>query len=207
MANPQIEAERTVLLLSDLREESEITGALYGLKKDLEQSNEDYRNIKLREWSKSDHFWRGFQRLFWDETSSSWLHPGILKADDLLSFGLDDDEENINIFRAHGESIIAALSTGAPHIRFYPMNAEEPDDLTTASTYDKLSEMIANSNKFELLYIKALFLWYQQDYIAAHIENQIDEEKMDGSMRTNIEIYGASDNNCLLYTSPSPRDS
>ena len=80
--------------------------------------------------------------------------------------GADLDDRTVNIYRAHGESIIAALSVAAPGIRFFPDDAEDEDDIRTAAAYEKIADVIRRQTDFAILYIKALFILYHQDYIA-----------------------------------------
>src|SRR3972149_9815697 len=78
----------------------------------FEQENRDWRFTKLREWKRQDLYWHNIQYVFWAENSSEFR--------DLDEEGDDTLTRVINVYRAHGESIIAALGATIPTVRFFP---------------------------------------------------------------------------------------
>ena len=93
-------------------------------------------------------YWRGVQDAIWDPVSRDWMSSeGILQSsrskDDIDSSVM---EKNVNVYRANGESFVAALSSGLPYVRFSPNDADNADDLMTAKAFSVLSELIQKHN-------------------------------------------------------------
>lgn len=148
----------------------EVEKALLALDELFSKEDEGIRNQWLAFWKKLDNYFNGIQRIFWDFDAESWR--GI-------------DEENldpsmydkiINVYRAHGEAIIAALSVKLPNVAFYPDDADVTEDIDTAKAYSKVSELISKHNQGLLLFIRALFILYNQGVCAAYIYNRSKSE-------------------------------
>lgn len=132
------------------------------------QEDEAGRITQLRTAKRNEEYWRGIQYLFWDQGSSDWRLP----PEELL----DQLPKVINIYKAHGESIIAALSASLPYVRFYPEDADNAQDLATAKAYTSLSELIQKRNKATLLFVKSLFILFNQQFVASY-NYSVDNEK------------------------------
>ena len=139
-------------------------------------ANKPYRQRKIPEWRKAELYWSGIQRLWWSDYLNDWCHPSIAGEAELADLNMDMDERTVNIYRGHGESIIAALSSSAPGVRFFPNDAEDEDDIRTAAAYSKIADIIRRQSEFSLLYIKALFILYHQDYIVGYVYNEQHED-------------------------------
>ena len=205
-----------ILTFSQLHEEEELNTLIFDLISEFETSNKDYRERKLKEWHKSELYWEGVQRLWWSDSAGEWRYPEIASRSEKDENDLDDlDDRTVNIYSAHGESIIAALTSSVPGVRFYPDNAESEDDLSTAEAFGKISDLIKRHNDFQLLYTKALFILYHQDYVAAHIyneqsedfgvrkeeivEDEITKEVEVPKTRTVIDVFGGTHINIIPY--------
>src|SRR5688572_7194972 len=84
---------------------------------DDEQAHDNYR----RRGRKNELYWNAIQDTFWSDTANDWRL--LSERDEEAEVNFEDaDEYNtvINIYRAYGESIIAALTAGLPNVRFYP---------------------------------------------------------------------------------------
>lgn len=125
----------------------------------------------LRQWRKNEEFWHGFQYLFWSDRDNSWRSPADI--------GWEDDEDIqeqlgsfsdkvIDIFKAHGESIISALAAQLPSLRFLPDDAENIDDLLTARTYSKIADLVQRHNRAKMLFFRALFFLYLNGITASY---------------------------------------
>ena len=68
----------------------------------------------------------------------------------------DVENKIVNIYKAHGEIIIAAVSQSIPATRFYPNNADQSADIYTAQSFSQLAELIRKHNKAPFLFMKAL---------------------------------------------------
>lgn len=153
----------------------EVQGALKTIILQLEKEDKPVRDLQIRYWKKLDYFWKGIQYIYWSEVAKDW--KSIQDA-----FMSDPDYDPtlfakvINFYRAHGESIIAALSTGLPYVRFYPDDADDPDDVMTAKAFDKISELIQKHNKGEQILLKALYCMYNSGFAAAYNRHVWDKD-------------------------------
>lgn len=128
----------------------------------------------LREWKQYQFYWNNIFDIYYDDLLHDWrpLSEGI-QANPRLDIDSEDVGKSIGAFRATGESVISALSTGIPGVRFYPDNAENPEDLNTAKSYSKISDLIDQHNNASLLIVRALYtLWVQPCVFAYNYHNQ-----------------------------------
>lgn len=154
---------------------------VYGLAIALELEDKEMRDSRLLDWRRNEDYWNGIQNGFYSALANGYISGyGTNLGVQIPSQGGDEevDEYNstVNIYRAHGESIIAALSTGLPHVRFFPKNADNPDDISTSKASSKISEMIQKQNKAQWLFLHALYLLYTSPFIAAHTYRHENEK-------------------------------
>ena len=139
----------------------------------MELEDDNVRKQQIRQWKKNDRFWHGIQYIFWSETQQDWIAPINTRWDDLTGNREEADgpfyDYVVNIYKAHGESIIAALSAQIPAVRFPPDDANNEDDLQTAKTYDKIADLIQRHNQSKMIILQALLaLWNQGTVFAYH---------------------------------------
>lgn len=135
------------------------------------------RDIMVAFWRKLENYFNGIQRIFWDYSISDWRRVPLTdddKATSLIDPTLYD--KIINIYRAHGESLIAALSIKLPNVIFYPDDADVTEDIDTAKAYSKIAELITKHNDGILIFIKSLFILFNQGVVAAYIYNRESTE-------------------------------
>jgi hypothetical protein len=128
------------------------------------------RKQQIKLWKKNEEFWHGIQFVFWSESRQEWASPADYKW-----FGEDEGREGvegpfydfcINIYKAHGETVIAALGAQVPTVRFPPDDAEDDDDLLTSKTYSKISDLIQRHNQVRNLQLQSLFILWNQGLLA-----------------------------------------
>jgi hypothetical protein len=164
-------AEAKVVELSP----AEIKKIILDIVKDVEREEQGYRSVQLQVLRKLDLFWHGIQRLYWSESANDFR--SLQDIEDLdLKEELEGLNEVVNIYRAHGESIIAALSTGIPNVQFSPANADSALDLLTSKAYSRIAELVQKRNKASLLFIKALFTLWNQNFVAAYHYSKQDKK-------------------------------
>ena len=64
------------------------------------------------------------------------------------------------------------MSPALPTVPFVPDDAEDPDDLSTAKAYTKIGMLIQKHNYAELLFMKALYILYNQGVVFGYNENR-----------------------------------
>jgi hypothetical protein len=152
--------------------------ALKALLEHYEEKDRETHESLAKDCAKYERYWRGMQDLVWDPVGKEWVSAsGVLQSSRSKS-ELEDAllEKVINIYRAYGESVIAALANTVPGVRFFPENAEDPADLATAKAYINLADKISRDNDADLLFIKALFTMWNQHFVTCYNTHAWDEK-------------------------------
>lgn len=158
-----------------------LTKASLELCKIAEREDDDIRKRQMRLWKKLDLFWHGIQHIIWDQNDGIWLSPTDMSFERAGVTPLwDQDEEPdytnvVNIYRAHGESIIAALSAQVPGVRFPPDNADDEDDLIASKVHSKIADLISKHNKAQIIQLQALLALWNEGLVAAYCYNKQDK--------------------------------
>jgi hypothetical protein len=153
----------------------ELQAALVSLVQKYEREDQSVRQQQLRQWKKNDLYWHGIQHIFWSEVNQDWINPAA------PGFKNDSGQDtvydfSINIYRAHGESVIAALSAQTPTVRFPPDDADDEDDLLTSKTFSKIADLVQKHNQSKLLLMQALFTLWNQGLVAAYLSPKTSED-------------------------------
>lgn len=142
--------------------------ALMDILHNFDLVEEPTRNYGLRLWKKCENYWHHIQNIYWSTSNNSWSTPNDFMQQ-YPDSGLSDAEMKIiNIYRAHGESIVAALSVGTPSIRYFPEDADNPSDVNTSKAYSKIAKIIERQNKAKLLLMRMIYILYNQGMVAVH---------------------------------------
>jgi hypothetical protein len=122
-----------------------------------EREDEAVHYAWIRKAKRLELYFNNIVTLFWDNVSNDWAIPNW---DDKEMEGIPP--RIINIYRPHGESIIAALSVGVPSVLFFPTDADNADDIDKAENFSALAKLVQKHNKAKLLYIKILSILFNQ---------------------------------------------
>ena len=132
------------------------------------------RERQIRTWRRLKLFWEGFQKAWYSEVAHDWR---------IWNEETDDSDTDqsyydkpVNIFRAYLESIIAALSITVPPVKCFPDDADNPLDLSTAKTGDKIAQLIYRHNDVGLLWLHALFIYCTEGMVACYSYPKQDDE-------------------------------
>lgn len=150
--------------------------ALLALLESIEKEDEYLRLQQMRHFKKMNLFWHGFQYLYWSDMDQDWrvpTHEQIAEISSTEQTRYIFDRVD-NHFKAHGESIIAALSSDIPTVRFAPGNAEDPNDHRAVQAADNCVEIIEKWNRAKLLVITALFHLCTEGFVASYTYNHKD---------------------------------
>jgi ribosomal protein S27AE len=168
--SPEIEGENAA---AELFHETREGRLLSQLIEDLEEPEKNVREAMVKVWRKMENYWRDRQYVIWDEIASDWRTPGELaQANKDLNIDPAAYAKIVNVYKAHGQAIISALSAGLPYVQFFPDDADSQDDVFTAKAYSKLATLIQKRNKGQLVFIKALFYIYNFGTAFAYNENK-----------------------------------
>lgn len=138
-------------------------------------ADQPQRDIELNECKRHELYFRGIQRAVWDDVAKDYRAVNTLNKQELGDVDPDANTRLINITRAFGESFIAALSTSLPVTRFFPSNAETPQDILTSKRATAIAKQIQRHNDDTFLLMRMLYLFYNQGIIAAYNYNKEDE--------------------------------
>jgi hypothetical protein len=143
----------------------------------LERDDQYIRERNIRTWKKAEEYWRLNQYIYWSEVALDYRN--------IMNFqepsGNDDDNESVPpktfaIYRAYGESVIAAMAATIPSVLFFPDDADNPDDINTAKAYSLISELIQKHSRAPLLFIHILTLLYNQGLVACYTSWDDDDK-------------------------------
>lgn len=150
--------------------------ALMDILHNFDRVEESTRNYNIRIWKHCENYWHHIQNTYWSEYANDWRTPeNFYKYNPEVQ--LDDvDLKIVNIYRAHGESIVAALSVGTPAVAFFPDDADSPDDINTSKAKSKISKMIERQNKAKLLLMRMVYILFNQGFVAVHNYSHESEE-------------------------------
>lgn len=141
----------------------------------LERDDQFIRERNIRQWKKSEEYWRLNQFIYWSEIAMDYR--SITSYQD----GNDDDNEQVApktfpIYRAYGESVIAAMAATIPSVIFFPDDADNPDDINASKAYSLISELLQRHVRAPLLFIHMLTLLYNQGLVATYVSWDDDEK-------------------------------
>lgn len=172
-------------------------------KKDIEQilrdvrdEDKDVRDDQIRIWKKLEFYWNNILDIFLDPVARDWRVPTQEEWEEIE----ETKPRAINIFRPHGEAIVAALSVVLPPIIFYPDDAESPDDLETARAFRSISELLARHNDSQMLFIRSIVIMLLQGTVFGY--NYFKEDKKYGTIDRpkvtfkNFKTYDVYCQNC-----------
>lgn len=167
--------------------------ALKEVVESLERGDNNAHTEMRAAYKKHILYWHGIQKLLQDDISRQWLTPdGFLKVHQDVK--IPDNamgDRSINVYRAHGESIIAALTTGLPVTKFFPDDADSSEDLNTAKAASKIAELVQLRNEATIKFIYALFLMYNQGLVAAYTYH--DKDKKYGVIEREVQTGMANE--------------
>ena len=152
----------------------------------LEDEDQTAREYWLRNWKELDYLWHGFHYFFWDDRAGALRVP---TQNELREIDAEDIDiaRVINIYKAHGESVIAALTINTPSVAFYPADADSLEDLLAAKTREKVGELLQRRNRAPLQFAKATFQLWNQSYAAGYVYRKQDRAY---GTRTEDKILG-----------------
>lgn len=139
--------------------EDEIRGAAVELLRFARDDDKFVRDNLVYLWKKLDYYWNNILDIFYDPISRDWQIPDWDNLEDEIPPRL------INIFRPHGEAIVAALSVTIPSVNYPPDDADNPDDLEASRAYRNITELLQRHNDGSMLLIRSIVIMFCQGTI------------------------------------------
>src|SRR5947208_17197254 len=117
--------------------------------KSCKLEDDSTRKYQIAMWKRNEEFWNGIQYIYWNESVGDWEVPSNNGALSNINLGEETRDQTqpfydyvINIYKAHGEGIISALSQRIPSAEFFPIDADDDADLTAARTKTRLASTL-----------------------------------------------------------------
>lgn len=142
------------------------------------------RKYMLPIWKRAEFYWNDIQDLFWREDIWDWRTFEDEEGESEIN-AIKDNNKIINVYRAYGESIIAAATTGNLTFRFFPSNADEPLDLDKSQSFTDKADYIQRVNRIKELRRKAFVIRWNQGLVASYTFYEKDKRKY-GSYKKEI---------------------
>lgn len=160
---------------AEAADEDELDDALSTIIGRLKKPDEQIRERMLPIWRYYDYLWRGYSTVFWNDTAKDYQIP---TRNDCEILGIDYESLNhkVNVFRAYGESVIGALSSALPSVRFFPGDADNPADISTAKAFTEIDRLLDRQNDSPLLLVRILFTLWRQPFAAIYNHCEYSEE-------------------------------
>lgn len=158
----------------------ELQKALYQLYSAFCSEDRFPRICEIMDVQQAHDYWRGLQYRWWSRTGECWNFPnenaglqGIPEnADDMPRF-----EFVTNIYQAFGLSLISAMSQAPPRTRWFPEDADDPEDVETAEKNSTLSKIIERWNPIQLLLQNEIFYLFTGGTVGGWVRYVSDGEK------------------------------
>lgn len=148
---------------------------------------EQFRRSLVPTWRRNEAFWNNIQRAIETEEGFSTTVADLARVADLPIESVELYERIINIYRAHGESFISALSASLPNAVYTPDDADNPDDISTAKAYQKGTQLIQLKEEAPLKYIKLLYHLYNHGI--GFVYSTLEQDKKYGMKKTPVIDY------------------
>ena len=164
--------------------------ALLHIYEEFDKEDTSSREARVKKHRFREYFWRGIQNIYWNEYAQDWTSAGA--EEDVDDQGdhrdLYDDEAYdriLNLYKSFGLAVIAPLSSAVPHLVFFPEDADDPSDITTAKAYEQINKFLDRHNDAEGLMFEAFYTMYNQDLLFGY--TYFEEDKKHGIHREKVE--------------------
>lgn len=158
------------------------------------------RLIEVKDVKQAENYWAGRQYDWWSNSESCWKPITTATGGASQNYDADDMPRFqfvTNIYQATGLTVIGAIAGAPPRIRFFPGDADNPDDLDTAAGRTKLAKLIERWNPPQKLlqeesyhaWTGGFICWWSR-YVPNGEKYGIDSVQMleQGSVNTESEI-------------------
>lgn len=187
--DPAVAIAQALMEQQQKEEDEELFKALAELIKIAWDGERPSREIMVRRYKRINLFWTGNQYMVWDES------VGDYRTLDQIPQVLDELEIDpamynrpVNFFRAWGESIVGALTTGVPKTHFSPQSASDPDDISTARAFSDISDKIDQDNDPQERLANVVTNIYKHGMTAVY--NYVHRDKSYGMSETPVYSSG-----------------
>lgn len=154
--------------------DKEVSKNILNIIRGFENEHETIRDGHLHLHKKGDYFFRGYQHTYYDWEAKDYraFHESPDYDPNI------DDQYNrvINIYRAHGEAVVAALTLDVPGVNFLPDDVKSSKDLDTAKNFSNAALLIQRHNDAEILYAYAVYTAWISPLVAAYHYLKSDKE-------------------------------
>lgn len=147
-----------------------------------------FREYLIPTWRRNEAFWNNVQRaVATDSGDFTTTVRDLVTVANLPIDTVELYERIINIYRAHGESFISALSASLPVGVYSPDDADSASDISTSKAYQKITQLIQVKEEAPLKFIKILYHLYNHGVAFIYNHNHVDKKY--GEKKTPVIDY------------------
>ena len=154
-----------------------------------EYNREDYwsqrqdarRKFKAREYFKGIQYVPGGE----SDLSVFGIYGSTSSSLTEIPSGTEDGEIGypVNFFRPFGHTIIAVLTGSQPTVRFYPVDAEKPEDVATAKASNAICELFARVNRLQKKQEEMALYMYTDGTFGLYVTHRKDAQRFGSTPR------------------------
>lgn len=153
----------------------ELKEAIAVIKTAIIKDCDSKRKIYMPIWQRAEYYWNDIQDIFLDPNTETWLTFDPTEGETEVT-ALENNNKIANVYRADGESLIAAATVGNLGIRFYPQDAENIKDVEKARSYTDIAEYLQIQNKIRDLRRRTFTIRYNQGLVGSYVYYETDKK-------------------------------
>jgi hypothetical protein len=169
---PEVTEPAPDVRAEDKIEDEDLKADISAICVDLDNADRSLRDWRNRLYKKLAMYWDGDQILYYDDQLQAWapVSQGGYLIHNNEDIDLEEYAKVVNIYKAFGQSIIAALTVQPPRVKYIPSDADISKDIDTAKVYELIQKKkIEKFNDPEELITKFCKIRYNQGLVFAYI--------------------------------------
>jgi hypothetical protein len=163
-----------------LADNEELQQELYQLWLKLMGEDRYARLVEVRDVKQAEMYWRNLQYIWWSDQDQCWNLPSQANAVNWSDLDIDDMprfEFSTNIYQGYGLTGIGAIAQAPPRQRFFPEDADDPEDVETAEGDTKLAKIIQRWNPVQVLMQDEVWHLYTGGVVGLYTRHVKDGER------------------------------
>jgi len=164
-----------------LAEDEELQKAFLSLYLECTAEDRYARLIEVRDVKQAENYWAGRQYWYWSDRDETWKPApsgGLSAIGDLNFDEMPRFEFVTNIYQATGLTEIGAVAGAPPRFRFFPDDADTPEDIDTAEGRTRLMKLIERWNPPQMLLQDEMYHFWTGGFCALWTRYVADGEKL-----------------------------
>lgn len=172
-----------------LKDYPELQEQLYNLYKTCCEEDRYSRLVEVKDVKQAEFYWDGRQYIWWSDQDKSWQLPSQAQAVSYGDLDIDDMprfEFVTNIYQSRGLGVVGTVSSAPPRWKFFPDDADDPDDIETADSKSKGARLIYKWNPIPVMMQDEVYHGYTGGFVAWYTRWVADGAKYGTDSVSNI---------------------